>query len=95
MLLFHRLNGNFLCYTEHAVQIHHSHVIEQGRCIMKKYRILITDNIAQEGLNILLNDKAVEVDIKAGIQNDELKKIIGGYEAIITRSGTSVPASLI
>ena len=62
---------------------------------MKKYRILVTDNIAQEGLNILLNDKAVEVDIKAGIKNEELKKIIGQYDAIITRSGTSITASLI
>ena len=62
---------------------------------MKKYRILITDNIAQEGLNILLNDKAIEVDIKAGIQNDELKKIIGRYDAIITRSGTPITAGLI
>ena len=62
---------------------------------MKKYRILVTDNIAQEGLNILLNDKAVEVDIKAGIKNDELKKIIGRYDAIITRSGTPITAGLI
>jgi D-3-phosphoglycerate dehydrogenase len=62
---------------------------------MKKYRILVTDNIAQEGLNILLKDKAVETDIKAGIKNDELIKIIGQYDAIITRSGTSVTASLV
>jgi len=62
---------------------------------MIKYHILVTDNIAQEGLNILLNDKAVEVGIKAGINNEELKKIIGQYDAIITRSGTSITASLI
>ena len=62
---------------------------------MKKYRILVTDNIAQEGLNILLNDKTVEIDIKAGIQNDELKKSIGRYDAIITRSGTPITANLI
>jgi D-3-phosphoglycerate dehydrogenase len=62
---------------------------------MKKYRILVTDNIAQEGLNILLNDQAVETNIKAGINNEELKKIIGRYDAIITRSGTSITASLI
>jgi D-3-phosphoglycerate dehydrogenase len=62
---------------------------------MKKYRILVTDNIAQEGLNILLKDKAVEVAIKAGINNDELKKSIGQYDAIITRSGTPITASLI
>jgi D-3-phosphoglycerate dehydrogenase len=62
---------------------------------MNKYHILVTDNIAQEGLNILLNDNAVEVDTKAGIKNDELIKIIGRYDAIITRSGTSVTASLV
>ena len=62
---------------------------------MKKYHILVTDNIAEEGLNILLRDKTVEVDIKAGIKNEELKKIIGQYDAIITRSGTSISASLI
>lgn len=62
---------------------------------MKKYHILVTDNIAEEGLNILLRDKTVEVDTKAGIKNDALKKIIGRYDAIITRSGTSISASLI
>jgi D-3-phosphoglycerate dehydrogenase len=62
---------------------------------MKKYHILVTDNIAQEGLNILLNDKTVEVEIKAGINNEDLKKIIGRYDAIITRSGTPITASLI
>ena len=62
---------------------------------MKKYKILVTDNIAQEGLNILLDDKAVEIDIKTGIKNEELKEIVGQYDAIITRSGTSITASLI
>ncbi len=62
---------------------------------MKKYRVLVTDNIAPEGLNILQNDRAVEVDIKAGIKNEELKDIIGQYDAIITRSGTSITSSLI
>jgi D-3-phosphoglycerate dehydrogenase / 2-oxoglutarate reductase len=62
---------------------------------MNKYHILVTDNIAQEGLNILLNDKTVETDIKAGIKNDELIKVIGQYDAIITRSGTSITANLI
>jgi D-3-phosphoglycerate dehydrogenase len=62
---------------------------------MKQYHILVTDNISEEGLGILLQDKTVEVDIKAGIKNEELKQIIGQYDAIITRSGTSISASLI
>ncbi len=62
---------------------------------MKKYYVLVTDNIAREGLSILQNDRAVEVDIKAGIKNEELKDIIGRYDAIITRSGTSITSGLI
>ncbi|MBA4390168.1 MAG: phosphoglycerate dehydrogenase [Syntrophus sp. (in: bacteria)] len=62
---------------------------------MDKYHILVTDNISEEGLNVLLRDKTVEVDTKAGIKNEELIKIIGQYDAIITRSGTPISASLI
>ncbi len=62
---------------------------------MKKFTILVTDHIADEGLRILSADRDAEVDVKAGIKNDELKAIIGNYDAIITRSGTTITADLI
>jgi D-3-phosphoglycerate dehydrogenase len=62
---------------------------------MKKFKILVTDHLAEEGLKILAADKAVEVEVKAGIKVEELKTIIGNYDAIITRSGTTVKESLI
>ena len=62
---------------------------------MKKFKVLITDTISQEGIDILLREKNIDVDIKAGIKNDDLKNIIGNYDAIITRSGTNIPATLI
>ncbi|HVN97172.1 MAG TPA: phosphoglycerate dehydrogenase [Syntrophorhabdaceae bacterium] len=62
---------------------------------MKQYSILITDNIAEEGLNILLKDQAVHVDTRPGIKTQDLKKIIGQYDAIITRSGTTIDADLV
>ncbi|ADD68032.1 D-3-phosphoglycerate dehydrogenase [Denitrovibrio acetiphilus DSM 12809] len=62
---------------------------------MPKYKVLITDHISQDGVNILKSDKDIEVDIQAGIKNPDLKKIIGNYDAIITRSGTTVTAELI
>lgn len=62
---------------------------------MSKFKILITDHIAEEGLAILKSDPNVEVDIKPGIKNNELKPIIGEYDAVITRSGTTVTADLI
>jgi len=60
-----------------------------------KYKVLITDHISQDGVDILKNDKDIEVEIQAGIKNPELKKIIGNYDAIITRSGTTVTPDLI
>lgn len=62
---------------------------------MKKFTILVTDHIAEEGLRILAADSDIEFDVKAGIKNDELKTIIGNYDAIITRSGTTITADLI
>ena len=62
---------------------------------MKKFKILVTDHLAEEGLKILAADKAVEVEVKAGIKVEELKTIIGNYDAIITRSGTTVKEGLI
>lgn len=62
---------------------------------MAKYKIIITDHLAEEGYDILRADKDVEFDLKPGIKNDELKTIIGNYDAAITRSGTTVTADLI
>jgi D-3-phosphoglycerate dehydrogenase len=58
-------------------------------------KVLITDEISQEGLQPLLDDSRMELDIKLGLSVNELHRIIGGYEAIITRSGTNVDAALL
>ncbi|KAA0258219.1 phosphoglycerate dehydrogenase [Deferribacter autotrophicus] len=62
---------------------------------MEKFKVLITDHIAEEGVKILLDSGDIEVEEKPGISHDELKKIIGNYDAIITRSGTTVTADLL
>jgi len=62
---------------------------------MAKFKVLVTDHISQDGIDILRADSDIQVDIMAGIKNAELKKIIGEYDAIITRSGTTVDAELI
>lgn len=62
---------------------------------MKIYDVLITDHIAEEGIDILKQHSDIRIDIKAGINNADLKKIIGNYDAVITRSGTTVDADLI
>lgn len=57
---------------------------------MKKFQLLITDNISEEGIKILEQAKDINIDLKIGIKNDELQNIINQYDAIITRSGTSI-----
>jgi D-3-phosphoglycerate dehydrogenase len=62
---------------------------------MNRFKVLVTDNISQEGIEILSREGDIDVDIKAGIKSDELKKVIGEYDALITRSGTTITASLL
>lgn len=62
---------------------------------MNRFRVLVTDNVSEKGVEILEREGDIDVDVKPGIKSDELKTIIGEYDAIITRSGTKVPASLI
>ncbi len=63
--------------------------------LMGLFKVLITDNISREGIEKLTRDGTIEVDIRPGIKNEELSSIIGDYDAIITRSGTSIPGSLL
>ncbi len=58
-------------------------------------KILISDKLANEGVEILKSEKDFEVDCKFGIKPDELKKIIKEYHALIIRSGTKVTEDIL
>jgi D-3-phosphoglycerate dehydrogenase len=62
---------------------------------MKAFKVLVTDNVSQEGLDVLTRDGTIQVEVKAGIKSPDLAKIIGDFDAIITRSGTAVTADLL
>jgi D-3-phosphoglycerate dehydrogenase len=57
-------------------------------------KVLVSDNIAERGVEIL-KEKGLEVDVNTGLAPEELKKIIGGYDALIIRSATKVTAEII
>jgi len=61
---------------------------------MKK-RILISDPLAKEGLDILKKEDTFKVDEKEKLSPEELKKIIKDYDAIIIRSGTRLTKDII
>lgn len=58
-------------------------------------KIIVTDEVAQEGLALLAQDPRVELHVKLGLKKEELLAIIGDYDVIITRSGTTVNRELL
>ncbi len=59
------------------------------------YRILITDKLAREGIDLLDRTEGVEPVVKTGISAEELARIIGDYDGLIIRSGTKVTADVL
>ncbi len=58
-------------------------------------KILVSDALGQGGMDILRKEKNIQVDEKVGLKPDELKKIIGEYDAILIRSATKLTADII
>ncbi len=58
-------------------------------------KVLITDKLAQEGIDLLNSTDGVEAVVKTGIGESELAKIIGKYDGLIVRSGTKVTAKVL
>ncbi len=56
-------------------------------------RVLVTESIAQSGIDML--GKKAEVDVRLKIGRDELLEIIKGYHGIVVRSATLVDSQLL
>ncbi|HPH34625.1 MAG TPA: phosphoglycerate dehydrogenase, partial [Methanoregulaceae archaeon] len=57
------------------------------------FRILVSDPLAEDGLELLRSE--FQVDVKTDLPEEELIKIIGDYDALLVRSGTEVTAKVI
>ncbi len=58
-------------------------------------KVLITDKLAQEGIDLLNSTEGVEAVVKTGISEDELAEIIGRHDGLIIRSGTKVTPKVL
>lgn len=58
-------------------------------------KVLISDKLAKEGIDILEKEKSIQVDCKYDLKPEELKKIIKDYQALIIRSATNASAEVI
>lgn len=58
-------------------------------------KVLVSDKLPDEGLEILAREADIQVDNKPGLPPEELKAVIGEYDGIIIRSGTKLTGDVL
>ena len=59
------------------------------------YKVLVSDTLAAEGIEILKSTPGVEVDVKTKLTPEQLKEVIKDYDGLAVRSATKVTAEII
>jgi len=59
------------------------------------FRVLVTDTLADSGLDILRAASDVELDYRPGLKGADLLRAVSEADALITRSGTAVTQELV
>ena len=62
---------------------------------MSQYRVLVTDEVDQEGVVLLTAEPSLQVDELPTLPKEELLARIGDYDAIVGRSATRISAELL
>ena len=62
---------------------------------MSRFRLLVTDEIDREGVDLLRAEPAFDVDEVPTLKPAELAERIGDYDAFVGRSASKIPASLL
>jgi D-3-phosphoglycerate dehydrogenase len=62
---------------------------------MANHRVLVTDTLAETGLDILRAADDIELDYRPGLKGEDLLKAVAESDALITRSGTAVTPELV
>jgi D-3-phosphoglycerate dehydrogenase / 2-oxoglutarate reductase len=61
----------------------------------ERQKVLITDTLAEQGRAVLEAAAQIQTDYRPGLKPDEIRQIIGDYDALIVRSGTRATADII
>lgn len=59
------------------------------------HKVIVLDNLAQEGLDLLDQAADIEYDVKLKLSGDELKKTLLEYDGAICRSGVTLDAAAL
>src|SRR5881398_3001731 len=62
---------------------------------MSAHRVLVTDTLAESGLEILRAASDVDLDYRPGLKGEQLLRAVAESDALITRSGTAVTEELV
>ena len=58
-------------------------------------KILVSDNLGEAGIQMFEEEEGIEVDVNTGLAPEEIKNIIGNYDALVIRSATKVTEDLL
>ncbi len=58
-------------------------------------KVLVSDNMSEEGVAIFQQAEGIEVDVNTGLKPEELKAIIKDYHGLVVRSATKVTQEII
>ncbi len=62
---------------------------------MSNVRVLVSDKLAEAGLDAIREAPGVELEFRPGMSEDELCEVIGDYDGLIIRSGTQVSSRVV
>jgi len=62
---------------------------------MANVRVLVSDKLAEAGLQVLRDAPGVELESRPGMSEDELCEVIGEYDGLIIRSATQVTPRVV
>ncbi|MCF8037502.1 MAG: phosphoglycerate dehydrogenase, partial [Desulfobacteraceae bacterium] len=59
------------------------------------YKVLVSDKLGDAGVKLFEQEEGIEVDVKTDLSDEQLKEIIGDYDAQAVRSSTKVTKELL
>jgi D-3-phosphoglycerate dehydrogenase len=58
-------------------------------------KVLVSDKLSEQGLKILKSCPEIQVDVKTDMSPEDLRAVIGEYDALVVRSNTKVTAEVL
>ena len=62
---------------------------------MATYRVLVADNVHEEGIALLRSRQGFDVDVHVGLSADALQEKLPDYDALVVRSATVVTEAML